>query len=85
MHKHNDDSPLCLIFLISQWPSISPWKLIKNQKASLQTALGQMPLYTMHRERLPSTRVLTELCFCKWQSPCPACTWVSMCLPQSLK
>lgn len=33
-----------------QWPSISPWKLIKNQKASLQTALGQMPLYTMHRE-----------------------------------
>lgn len=50
MNKRDDDSPLCLIFLISQWLSISPWKLIKNQKARLQTALGQMPLYTMHRE-----------------------------------
>lgn len=36
MNKHNDGL-LGLIFLISQWPSISPWKLIKNQKASQST------------------------------------------------
>lgn len=38
------------------WPSISPWKLTKNQKASLQTALGQMLLYTMHRDITSSNK-----------------------------
>lgn len=69
-YKHNE-SLLCPIFLISQWPTVSPWRLLKpeGQSADCSGPNACLPACLLCTGRIPpshpseATRVLTELNF----------------------
>lgn len=80
-YKHNK-SLLCPIFLISQWPTVSPWRLLKpeGQSADCSGSNACLPAcYAQAESPLPSlwsNKGTHRAELLKWHSPCPACTWV---------